>query len=72
MKLPGSALMREIELPADVAAMAKLLGSELPRVKWLDELLAVTGGYGFMSEYKIGVLGDARVAPHLWRHIQKS
>ncbi|MEH6499832.1 MAG: acyl-CoA dehydrogenase family protein [Pseudoalteromonas distincta] len=54
-------VMRD-ELPADVAAMAKLLGSEL-QGKMLDELLQLHGGYGFMSEYKIGrAWVDARVA----------
>ncbi|MEH6800699.1 MAG: acyl-CoA dehydrogenase family protein [Halopseudomonas sabulinigri] len=50
------------ELAPDVAAMAKLLGSEL-QGKLLDELLQLHGGYGFMSEYKIGrAWVDARVA----------
>lgn len=50
------------ELPADVAAMAKLLGSEM-QGRILDELLQLHGGYGFMSEYKIGrAWVDARVA----------
>jgi len=50
------------ELTADVAAMAKLLGSEM-QGKVLDELLQLHGGYGFMSEYKIGRAWiDARVA----------
>lgn len=50
------------ELTADVAAMAKLLGSEM-QGKMLDELLQLHGGYGFMSEYKIGrAWVDARVA----------
>ncbi|SDS89751.1 Acyl-CoA dehydrogenase [Halopseudomonas litoralis] len=50
------------ELSADVAAMAKLLGSEM-QGKMLDELLQLHGGYGFMSEYKIGrAWVDARVA----------
>lgn len=50
------------DLPADVAAMAKLMGSEL-QGKLLDELLQLHGGYGFMSEYKIGrAWVDARVA----------
>lgn len=50
------------DLTADVAAMAKLLGSEM-QGKMLDELLQLHGGYGFMSEYKIGrAWVDARVA----------
>lgn len=50
------------ELAPDVAAMAKLMGSEL-QGKLLDELLQLHGGYGFMSEYKIGrAWVDARVA----------
>lgn len=54
-------VMRD-DLPADVAAMAKLMGSEL-QGKMLDELLQLHGGYGFMSEYKISrAWVDARVA----------
>ncbi|MBK5541831.1 acyl-CoA dehydrogenase family protein [Pseudomonas sp. TH07] len=50
------------ELAADVAAMAKLLGSEM-QGKLLDEFLQLHGGYGFMSEYKISrAWVDARVA----------
>lgn len=50
------------ELTAEVGAMCKLLGSEL-QGKLLDELLQLHGGYGFMSEYKIGRSWvDARVA----------
>ncbi len=50
------------ELPADVAAMAKLMGSEL-QGKLLDDMLQLHGGYGFMSEYRIGQAWiDARVA----------
>ncbi|WP_305826423.1 acyl-CoA dehydrogenase family protein [Pseudomonas aeruginosa] len=50
------------ELSADVAAMAKLLGSEM-QGKLLDEFLQLHGGYGFMSEYKISrAWVDARVA----------
>src|SRR5690606_3210464 len=50
------------ELTADVAAMAKLLGSEM-QGKMLDEVLQLHGGYGFMREYTIGrAWVDARVA----------
>ena len=50
------------ELTAEVAAMVKLLGSEL-QGKLLDELLQLYGGYGYMSEYKISrAWVDARVA----------
>ncbi|WP_079437203.1 acyl-CoA dehydrogenase family protein [Zoogloea sp. LCSB751] len=50
------------ELSADVAAMAKLIGSEM-QGKLLDEFLQLHGGYGFMSEYKISrAWVDARVA----------
>lgn len=50
------------ELSPDVAAMAKLMGSEL-HGSILDELLQLHGGYGFMSEYKISrAWVDARVA----------
>ena len=50
------------ELTPEVAAMAKLNGSEM-QGKLLDELLQLHGGYGFMSEYKIGrAWVDARVA----------
>ncbi|WP_439859374.1 acyl-CoA dehydrogenase family protein [Pseudomonas sp. MBLB4136] len=50
------------ELAPDVAAMAKLLGSEM-QGKLLDEFLQLHGGYGFMSEYKISrAWVDARVA----------
>jgi alkylation response protein AidB-like acyl-CoA dehydrogenase len=49
-------------LAPDVAAMAKLLGSEM-QGKLLDEFLQLHGGYGFMSEYKISrAWVDARVA----------
>ena len=45
-----------------LAAMAKLLGSEM-QGKLLDEFLQLHGGYGFMSEYKISrAWVDARVA----------
>jgi acyl-CoA dehydrogenase len=50
------------ELTAEVGAMCKLVGSEL-QGKLLDELLQLHGGYGFMSEYKVGrAWVDARVA----------
>ena len=50
------------ELTAEVGAMCKLLGSEM-QGKLLDELLQLHGGYGFMSEYRIGrAWVDARVA----------
>ncbi|WP_296261297.1 MULTISPECIES: acyl-CoA dehydrogenase family protein [unclassified Pseudomonas] len=50
------------ELTPDIAAMAKLLGSEM-QGKLLDEFLQLHGGYGFMSEYKISrAWVDARVA----------
>lgn len=50
------------DLSADVAAMAKLVGSEM-QGKLLDEFLQLHGGYGFMSEYKISrAWVDARVA----------
>ena len=50
------------ELTAEVGAMCKLLGSEM-QGKLLDELLQLHGGYGFMSEYKVGrAWVDARVA----------
>lgn len=50
------------ELTPEVAAMAKLTGSEM-QGKLLDELLQLHGGYGFMSEYKISrAWVDARVA----------
>ncbi|MES2261692.1 MAG: acyl-CoA dehydrogenase family protein [Pseudomonadota bacterium] len=50
------------ELTPEVAAMAKLNGSEM-QGKLLDELLQLHGGYGFMSEYKISrAWVDARVA----------
>ncbi|MFM0172700.1 acyl-CoA dehydrogenase family protein [Paraburkholderia sediminicola] len=50
------------ELTAEVGAMCKLVGSEL-QGKLLDELLQLHGGYGYMSEYKIGKAWvDARVA----------
>lgn len=50
------------ELSAEVGAMCKLLGSEM-QGRILDELLQLHGGYGFMSEYKIGrAWVDARVA----------
>ncbi|MFK3972904.1 acyl-CoA dehydrogenase family protein [Pseudomonas sp. NPDC087358] len=50
------------ELTPEIAAMAKLLGSEM-QGKLLDEFLQLHGGYGFMSEYKISrAWVDARVA----------
>ena len=50
------------DLAPDVAAMAKLLGSEM-QGKLLDEFLQLHGGYGFMSEYKVSrAWVDARVA----------
>lgn len=50
------------ELTPDIAAMAKLMGSEM-QGKLLDEFLQLHGGYGFMSEYKISrAWVDARVA----------
>ncbi|WP_176511179.1 acyl-CoA dehydrogenase family protein [Pseudomonas faucium] len=50
------------ELTPEIAAMAKLLGSEI-QGKLLDEFLQLHGGYGFMSEYKISrAWVDARVA----------
>ncbi|WP_313054311.1 acyl-CoA dehydrogenase family protein [Pseudomonas lopnurensis] len=50
------------ELPPEVAAMAKLVGSEM-QGRLLDEFLQLHGGYGFMSEYKISrAWVDARVA----------
>ncbi|MGF6601161.1 acyl-CoA dehydrogenase [Paraburkholderia sp. GAS448] len=50
------------DLTAEVGAMCKLVGSEL-QGKLLDELLQLYGGYGYMSEYKIGrAWVDARVA----------
>lgn len=50
------------ELPAETAAMAKLLGAEMQN-RLLDEMLQLHGGYGFMSEYKVSrAWVDARVA----------
>ncbi|MFL9993766.1 acyl-CoA dehydrogenase family protein [Paraburkholderia sediminicola] len=50
------------ELSAEVGAMCKLVGSEL-QGKLLDEMLQLHGGYGYMSEYRIGKAWvDARVA----------
>lgn len=50
------------ELSAEVGAMCKLMGSEM-QGRVLDELLQLHGGYGFMSEYKVGrAWVDARVA----------
>ena len=56
------ALVMRKELSAEEAAMAKLLGSEM-QGQLLDEFLQLHGGYGFMSEYKVGrAWVDARVA----------
>ncbi|MDB5424585.1 MAG: acyl-CoA dehydrogenase domain protein [Phenylobacterium sp.] len=50
------------ELTPVVAAMAKLMGSEM-QGRLLDEFLQLHGGYGFMSEYKVSrAWVDARVA----------
>ncbi|MDR3388516.1 MAG: acyl-CoA dehydrogenase family protein [Rudaea sp.] len=50
------------DLSAEVGAMCKLVGSEL-QGKLLDEMLQLHGGYGYMSEYRIGKAWvDARVA----------
>jgi acyl-CoA dehydrogenase len=50
------------ELSSDVAAMAKLLGSEMQN-ELLDEFLQLHGGYGYMSEYTVSrAWVDARVA----------
>jgi alkylation response protein AidB-like acyl-CoA dehydrogenase len=50
------------ELRPDTAAMAKLVGSEM-QGRLLDEFLQLHGGYGYMSEYKIGrAWVDARLA----------
>ena len=50
------------ELTAAVGAMCKLMGSEM-QGKLLDELLQLHGGYGYMSEYRVGrAWVDARVA----------
>jgi acyl-CoA dehydrogenase len=49
------------ELTPDVAAMAKLVGTEM-QMRLLDEFLQLHGGYGFMSEYKISrAWVDARI-----------
>lgn len=49
-------------LSADVAAMAKLVGSEMQNTL-LDEFLQLHGGYGFMNEYRVSrAWVDARVA----------
>ncbi len=50
------------KLAPEVAAMAKLMGSEMQN-RLLDEFLQLHGGYGFMSEYKVSRSWvDARVA----------
>jgi acyl-CoA dehydrogenase len=55
-------LLMKGELTPDVAAMAKLVGSEMQN-RLLDEFLQLHGGYGFMSEFKISrAWVDARVA----------
>ena len=55
------ALHLKRELTPDMAAMAKLLGSET-QSKVLDELLQLHGGYGYTREYGIGrAWADARV-----------
>jgi acyl-CoA dehydrogenase len=49
------------ELTPDMAAMAKLMGTEIQN-RLLDEFLQLHGGYGYMAEYKIGrAWADARV-----------
>lgn len=49
-------------LSPEMAAMAKLVGSELQNTL-LDEFLQLHGGYGFMSEYRVSrAWVDARVA----------
>lgn len=49
------------ELTPDLAAIAKLMGSEM-QSKVLDELLQLHGGYGYTREYGIGrAWADARV-----------
>lgn len=56
------ALVMRGELTPEVAAMAKLNGSEM-QGRLLDEMLQLHGGYGFMTEYKISrAWVDARVA----------
>ena len=55
-------LLMRGELTADVAAMAKLVGSEMQN-RLLDDFLQLHGGYGFMSEFKVSrAWVDARVA----------
>ena len=55
-------LLMKGELTADVAAMAKLVGSEMQN-RLLDDFLQLHGGYGFMSEFKVSrAWVDARVA----------
>jgi alkylation response protein AidB-like acyl-CoA dehydrogenase len=54
-------LMRD-QLTPDIAAMAKLVGSEMQN-RLLDDFLQLHGGYGFMSEFKVSrAWVDARVA----------
>jgi acyl-CoA dehydrogenase len=49
------------ELSVELAATAKLLGSEMQN-KLLDDFLQIHGGYGYMAEYEIGrAWADARV-----------
>ena len=49
------------ELSAERAAMAKLVATET-QGKWLDEMLQMHGGYGYMREYTVGRAWlDARV-----------
>ncbi len=55
------ALHLKRELTPELAAMAKLMGSEL-QSKVLDDLLQLHGGYGYTREYGIGrAWADARV-----------
>ena len=49
------------ELSAERAAMAKLVGTEL-QGRFLDDMLQLHGGYGYMREYVVGRAWlDARV-----------
>ncbi|WP_135466919.1 acyl-CoA dehydrogenase family protein [Crenalkalicoccus roseus] len=49
------------ELTVELAAAAKLLGSEMQN-RLLDDFLQLHGGYGYMAEYEIGrAWADARV-----------
>ena len=53
------------ELAPDVAAMAKLLGSEM-QGKLLDEFLQLHGGYGYVKEYKVErLMRDAKIT-QIW------